>query len=79
MSDLILKLTPGIFLPNEYICNEGEIGTEMYIIMHGEVEVTTAKNMVIATLGKGKVFGEIRFGVCLHNTGKYAISAPHIY
>lgn len=60
MSDLILKLKPVIFLPGDYICKTGEVGTEMYIIMHGEVEVVNGEGVTLATLTKGKVFGEIR-------------------
>lgn len=60
LSDLILKLKPVIFLPGDFICVKGQVGTEMYIIMHGEVEVVTEEGITLATLGKGKVFGEIR-------------------
>lgn len=59
--DLILKLNPVIFLPGDFICRKGEVGTEMYIIMHGEVEVVTEDGHTLATLAKGKVFGEIRY------------------
>lgn len=52
-----------IFLPGDYICRKGEVGTEMYIIMHGEVEVVTEEGATLATLSKGKVFGEIRLAM----------------
>lgn len=51
---------PVIFLPGDYICRIGEVGTEMYIIMHGEVDVVSEDGTILATLAKGKVFGEIR-------------------
>lgn len=51
---------PVIFLPGDFICRKGEVGTEMYIIMHGEVEVVNNQGETLATLTKGKVFGEIR-------------------
>ena len=60
LSDLILKLVPVIFLPGDSICRKGEVGTEMYIVMHGEVEVVTDEGVTLATLAKGNVFGEIR-------------------
>jgi len=60
VSDLILKLKPVIFLPGDYVCRKGDVGTEMYIIMHGEVEVVTEDGLTLAVLSKGKVFGEIR-------------------
>lgn len=51
---------PVIFLPGDNICRKGEVGTEMYIVMHGEVEVVADDGSTLATLAKGKVFGEIR-------------------
>ena len=37
--DLIEKLEPKIFIPGEYICLQGELGREMYIIVRGQVQV----------------------------------------
>lgn len=61
LSDLILKLIPIIFLPGDIICRKGEVGTAMYIIMHGEVEVVDDDGGTLANLPKGHVFGEIRY------------------
>ncbi len=44
--------------PNEYIIKKGEIGAEMYIIGHGEVEVTSGEK-VLAQLKAGQFFGEM--------------------
>ncbi|XP_064636997.1 cyclic nucleotide-gated cation channel alpha-3-like isoform X2 [Lineus longissimus] len=59
--DLILKLKPVLYLPGDYICRKGEVGTEMYIVMSGQVQVVGGLNddIIYATLHEGSVFGEI--------------------
>lgn len=44
--------------PYEYIIKKGEMGSEMFIIGHGEVEVTMGEK-VVAQLKAGQFFGEI--------------------
>jgi CRP-like cAMP-binding protein len=50
------------FPPGEVIIKEGSSGTSAYVILAGEVDVTKkvkGKDVVIATLSKGQVFGEM--------------------
>ena len=39
------------------ICMQGEAADSMYLLMKGKVKITINDN-VVATLGKGKIFGE---------------------
>jgi CRP-like cAMP-binding protein len=50
------------FADGEYIFREGDLGTEMYIIAEGKVEILNqmnGKEVVIAVLEKGDFFGEM--------------------
>jgi len=57
-----LKTT--IYLPDDYIIREGEIGNEMYFIMNGVAKVlikseNASKPALTIYLKKGDYFGEI--------------------
>ncbi|MBC76834.1 MAG: hypothetical protein CME64_12540 [Halobacteriovoraceae bacterium] len=52
------KLEQTYLSPHEYIVKKGEVGEEMFIIGHGEVEVSMGEK-VIAQLKAGQFFGEI--------------------
>lgn len=49
--------------PGEYICRQGEKGVALFIIVDGEVkvieEIDQNRSVEIATLGPGKVVGEL--------------------
>lgn len=48
--------------PGEVIVSQGDVGEEMYVMLSGEVEVIRHrgdKEIPIATLGKGEIFGEM--------------------
>ncbi|XP_053206500.1 cyclic nucleotide-gated cation channel beta-3-like [Panonychus citri] len=61
LRDIVVKLKHVLFLPGDYVCRKGEIGTEMYIVTKGSVQVLRddAIESVICTLGPGGVFGEV--------------------
>lgn len=53
------RLTSEMFLPGEEIIRIGEVGREMYILVHGVVAVTNQSGDLIAKLRTKDVFGEI--------------------
>uniref|UniRef100_A0A0K0EJI7 Cyclic nucleotide-binding domain-containing protein n=1 Tax=Strongyloides stercoralis TaxID=6248 RepID=A0A0K0EJI7_STRER len=58
--EIILRLKPRIFSPQDYVCKKGDVGNEMYIIESGSLEVVSEDGSVIfVTLQKGAVFGEL--------------------
>ncbi|KAF7721270.1 hypothetical protein EC973_004979 [Apophysomyces ossiformis] len=60
LHSISLKVEPRHYPPNALIIRKGDIGTEVFFIVDGTVEVTTLDpNTVIARLGAGDFFGEI--------------------
>jgi len=53
------KLEQAFFSPGDSIIKKGDVGHEMFIIGHGEVEVLIDEKKVIATLHDGEFFGEV--------------------
>lgn len=60
LKDIILKLEPVIFTPDDYIIIAGEIGSEMFFVSKGSVDVLSAdERITYATTTEGGFFGEI--------------------
>jgi hypothetical protein len=54
--------TERLFPPNEYLCREGEIGRELFVIVEGQVRVvkgTDGNTRTLRTLGVGEQIGEL--------------------
>jgi len=58
--ELARALKPIVCLPGDYIFRYGQMGTEMYFISQGTVEIISPdQETVLALLGPGQFFGEI--------------------
>ncbi len=54
--------TERVFSPNDYLCREGEIGDELFVIVDGQVRVTKGSNgqvRTLRTLQTGEHIGEL--------------------
>ncbi|XP_035378609.1 cyclic nucleotide-gated cation channel alpha-4 [Electrophorus electricus] len=60
LEELVLKLTPQVYSPGEYVCRKGDVGHEMYIIKEGKLAVVADDGVTqFAVLSDGNFFGEI--------------------
>ncbi|OQX25342.1 MAG: hypothetical protein BWK80_16060 [Desulfobacteraceae bacterium IS3] len=57
--ELVSCLNLRKFEKDEFILRKGELGTNLFILIFGRVEVVGDDNISIAFLGKGEVFGEM--------------------
>ncbi|MFM7541746.1 MAG: glucose-6-phosphate dehydrogenase [Planctomycetota bacterium] len=59
LHNLSLMLEPNAVAPGDIVIRKGDMGTEMYYICRGEVEILDAKGNPVARLGEGNSFGEV--------------------
>uniref|UniRef100_A0A7S1KYQ1 Cyclic nucleotide-binding domain-containing protein n=1 Tax=Neobodo designis TaxID=312471 RepID=A0A7S1KYQ1_NEODS len=59
ITEVVKCLRSRICLPNSFVVRKGEIGTEMYFVSRGELNVINDQHLVVATLKDGMFFGEI--------------------
>ena len=57
VSEIVTKLQYEVFLPGEYIIREGTVGTKMYYIQEGIVDIVTTDGEVATSLSDGSYFG----------------------
>ncbi|XP_059350923.1 potassium/sodium hyperpolarization-activated cyclic nucleotide-gated channel 3-like [Daphnia carinata] len=59
VSDVVTKLIYEVFQPGDIIIKEGTIGTKMYFIQEGIVDIVMGNGEVATSLSDGSYFGEI--------------------
>ena len=60
LTKLALRLRLAVYSPGDYVCREGDIGREMYIIGRGRLVVDADNGRrTFATLSDGDYFGEV--------------------
>ena len=57
VSEIITKLQYEVFQPGDYIIKEGSVGTKMYFIQEGIVDIVTKTGEVATSLSDGSYFG----------------------
>jgi CRP-like cAMP-binding protein len=62
LNDILGRMTPRGYTPNQYICREGDTSDCMYLLERGVVEVIVGEGsaaQVVAHLRRGDIFGEM--------------------
>lgn len=57
VSDVVTKLQYEVFQPGDLVIKEGTIGTKMYFIQEGIVDIVTKNGEVATSLSDGSYFG----------------------
>lgn len=77
IGEIVKNLKTRVCLPNSFIVKKGEIGTEMFFISRGELNVVVEEeNKVVFTLRDGGFFGEIAL---LYDTKRTATIVARTY
>jgi hyperpolarization activated cyclic nucleotide-gated potassium channel 2 len=57
VSDVVTKLQYEVFLPGDVIIRYGTVGTKMYFIQEGIVDIIAEDQRVVTSLSDGSYFG----------------------
>jgi len=57
VTDVVTKLEYEVFQPGDYVIKEGTIGTKMYFIQEGIVDIIPKNGEVATSLSDGSYFG----------------------
>eukprot|EP00756_Hemistasia_phaeocysticola_P016787 Hpha_TRINITY_DN15498_c2_g12::TRINITY_DN15498_c2_g12_i1::g.173097::m.173097/K04950/CNGA3; cyclic nucleotide gated channel alpha 3 len=76
INEIVKCLKPRVCLPNSFVVRKGEVGTEMFFISRGELNVVSDDDKVVFTLKDGGFFGEIAL---LYDTKRTASIVARTY
>lgn len=69
VSEVVVKLRYEVFQPGDLICKEGTIGSKMYFIQEGIVDIVTRDGEIATSLSDGSYFGGTYFyGISIANS-----------
>ncbi len=68
LNTVIMALRSTIAEAGDTIITQGEVGSEMYVICHGEVDVLDDQGTIVRTLKDGDCFGEIGLLIAVPRT-----------
>ena len=63
ITSIITRVSFDVFLPGDYVTQYGSIGTKMYFIQHGVLDVVNGDGKIATTLCDGSYFGGMWFKV----------------
>ena len=61
ITSIITRITFDVFLPGDYVIRCGAIGTKMYFVLHGILDVVNKDDKVATTLFDGAYFGGMQY------------------
>lgn len=76
ITEIVVCLKARVCLANSFVVRKGEMGTEMYFISRGELNVVNEDDVVVFTLKDGGFFGEIAL---LYDTKRTASIVARTY
>ena len=57
VTDVVTKLCHEVFQPGDFIIREGSVGTKMYFVQEGIVDIVNKAGETITSLSDGSYFG----------------------
>jgi CRP-like cAMP-binding protein len=75
--DIVMRLSPQLFIPGDRIIEYGELGLEMYFITKGVVHaMNQQETKIFSVMDDGCFFGEIAL---LHDSRRTAVVRAHTF